>query len=40
VHPAYLIGGAVLVGLQLMRLPLAQSSIWMAFANSMAGFVA
>jgi len=40
VHPAYLIGAAVLVGLQLVRVPLAQSSMWLALANSLAGFAA
>jgi hypothetical protein len=40
VHPAYLIGGVVLVGLQLVRIPLGQSSLWLAVANGLAKFVA
>jgi uncharacterized membrane protein YozB (DUF420 family) len=39
VHPAYLVGAAVVVGLQLVRIPLAQTPIWLAFADSMAKFV-
>jgi hypothetical protein len=38
VHPAYLVGAAVLVGLQLVRIPLAQSPMWLAFADSLAKF--
>jgi hypothetical protein len=38
VHPAYLVGGAVVVGLQLLRLPLAPSHAWLAFADSLGAF--
>jgi len=38
VHPAYLVGAAVVVGLQLLRIPLSQSPMWLAFADSLAKF--
>jgi len=38
VHPAYLVGAGVVVGLQLLRLPLAPSHAWLAFADSLGGF--
>lgn len=38
VHPAYLVGGAVMVALQLVRVPLSQTQGWLAFADSMARF--
>jgi hypothetical protein len=38
VHPAYLIGGAVVLALELLRLPLSQSHAWLAFADSLATF--
>ncbi|MGH6911780.1 MAG: hypothetical protein ACREEG_16455, partial [Phenylobacterium sp.] len=40
VHPAYLVGAAVVVGLQLVRIPLSQSAMWLAVANTLAGFAA
>ena len=38
VHSAYLVGGAVMVALQLVRVPLSQTQGWLAFADSMARF--
>jgi hypothetical protein len=37
-HPAYLVGAAVVVGLQVLRIPLAPSHAWLAFADSLGGF--
>jgi hypothetical protein len=38
VHPAYLVGAAVVVGLQVLRIPLAPSHAWLAFADSLGNF--
>ena len=38
VHPAYMVGAAVVVGLQFLRVPLSQSPMWLAFADSLAKF--
>ncbi|MFL5298059.1 MAG: hypothetical protein ACJ798_16915 [Phenylobacterium sp.] len=38
VHPAYWVGGAVVLGLQVLRVPLGGSSAWLAFADSLGKF--
>lgn len=38
VHPAYLVGGALLVASQLIRVPLSQTPQWLAFADSLGTF--
>lgn len=38
VHPAYIIGGAILLGSQFARLPISTSPAWLAFADSLAAF--
>jgi hypothetical protein len=38
VHPAYLVGGVVMVALQAVRVPLSQTHAWLAFADGMARF--
>lgn len=38
VHPAYWIGGAVMVALQIVRVPLSNTSAWLAFADHLASF--
>ena len=38
VHPAYLVGATVMLALQFLRVPVAHSHAWLAFANSLAAF--
>jgi hypothetical protein len=37
-HPAYLIGGGLLLAVELARIPLATTPAWLGFATYLAGF--
>jgi hypothetical protein len=37
-HPAYVIGGAVMLGVQLLRLPVSTTPWWYAVADVLARF--